>query len=97
PLLDNQWYKKVEPLATRFRNATTPQVYELPQNLSIDEQLVKFKGRSKHTIQMNSKAAGQGYKIYSLCSTDGYMIDFRFSSATEKLDFHALGHFTFYI
>ena len=85
PLPDNQWYKKVEPLATRFRRATTPDVYELPQNLSIDEQLVKFKGRSKHTIQMNSKAADEGYKIYSLCCSNGYMIDFKFSSAIEKV------------
>ncbi|ERF72396.1 hypothetical protein EPUS_07558 [Endocarpon pusillum Z07020] len=85
PLPDNQWYKKVEPLATHFRKATTPNMYELPQNLSIDEQLVKFKGRSKHTIQMNSKAAGKGYKIYSLCCSNGYMVDFRFSSATEKV------------
>ncbi len=85
PLSDDQWYKKVEPLATHFRKATTSNVYELPQNLSIDEQLVKFKGRSKHTIQMNSKAAGEGYKIYSLCCSNGYLIDFKFSSATEKV------------
>lgn len=84
-LPDNQWYKKVEPLATRFREATTAEVYELPQNLSIDEQLVRFTGRSKHTIQMNSKAAGQGYKIYSLCCSNGYMVDFKFTSAQEKI------------
>jgi Transposase IS4 len=60
-------------------------VYQLPQNLSIDEQLIKFKGRSKHTIQMNSKAAGEGYKIYSLCCSNGYLVDFKSSSAVEKI------------
>ncbi len=84
-LPDSQWYKKVEPLATKFREATTAELYELPQNLSIDEQLIKFKGRSKHTIQMNSKAAEQGYKIYSLCCANGYMIDFRFTSGQQKI------------
>jgi Transposase IS4 len=84
-LSDDQWYKKVEPVATEFRKATTEEMYQLPQNLSIDEQLIKFKGRSKHTIQMNSKAAGEGYKIYSLCYSNGYMVDFKFSSAVEKV------------
>jgi len=84
-LPDSQWYEKVEPLATKFREATTAELYELPQNLSIDEQLIKFKGRSKHTIQMNSKAAGQGYKIYSLCCANGYMIDFKFTSGQQKI------------
>ena len=84
-LPDDQWYKKVEPLATRFREATTAEVYQLPQHLSIDEQLIRFKGRSKHTIQMNSKAAGQGYKIYSLCCANGYMIDFKFTSGQQKI------------
>jgi Pyruvate/2-oxoacid:ferredoxin oxidoreductase gamma subunit len=75
-LPDEQWYKKIDPLANAFRAATTPELYQLPQNLSIDEQLIQFTGRSKHTIQMNSKAAGAGYKIYSLCCSNGYMIDF---------------------
>jgi Transposase IS4 len=34
---------------------------------------------------MNSKAAGEGYKIYSLCCLNGYMVDFKFSSAVEKI------------
>jgi Transposase IS4 len=75
----------VDPLADDFRNATTADVYELPQNLSVDEQLIKFTGRSKHTMYMNSKAARQGYKIYSLCCSNGYMVDFRFTSKQEKV------------
>jgi Transposase IS4 len=68
-----------------LRAATTEELYQLPQDLSIDEQLIKFKGRSKHTIQMNSKAAGEGYKIYSLCCSNGYMVDFKFSSTIERV------------
>lgn len=84
-LLDKQWYNKVNPLADAFRAATTPDLYEIPQNLGIDEQLIRFHGRSKHTIHMNTKAAGEGYKIYSLCAPNGYMIDFRFTSVQEKI------------
>jgi Transposase IS4 len=34
---------------------------------------------------MNSKAAGEGYKIYSLCCANGFMVDFRFSSLIQKV------------
>jgi Transposase IS4 len=36
-------------------------------------------------MYMNSKAARQGYKIYSLCCSNGYMVDFRFTSKQEKV------------
>jgi Transposase IS4 len=84
-LPDEQWFMKINPLADAFRAATTPELYELPQNLGINEQLIKFSGRSKHTMQMSTKAAGEGYKIYSLCCPNGYMIDFRFTSAEQKV------------
>jgi uncharacterized Fe-S cluster-containing MiaB family protein len=76
---------KVKPLATAFRQATTSELYELSQNLSINEQLIQFTGRLKHTIQMNLKTAGKSYKIYSLCCFNGYMIDFRFTSGEQKV------------
>jgi hypothetical protein len=34
---------------------------------------------------MNSKAANKGYKIYSLCCLNGYIVDFKFSSAVKKI------------
>jgi Transposase IS4 len=34
---------------------------------------------------MNSKAAGESYKIYSLCYLNGYIVDFKFSSAIKKM------------
>lgn len=79
------WWHKVEPLATQFRVATRPEIYQPGQNLAIDEQLVQFTGRSKDTIQMDSKVAGEGYKIYSLCDPHGYMLNFKFSSARTKI------------
>jgi Transposase IS4 len=71
-------------MANSFRKAITQNLYRLPQDLCIDEILMQFSSRSKHTIQMNSKAAGKGYKIYYLCCPNGYLIDFRFTSAEQK-------------
>lgn len=34
---------------------------------------------------MNSKAVGEGYKIYSLCCPNGYIVDFRFTSGVSKV------------
>ena len=84
-LPDERWFEKVNPMANSFRKATTLNLYRLPQDLCVDEILVQFSGRSKHTIQMNSKAAGEGYKIYCLCYPNGYLIDFRFTSAEQKI------------
>ena len=35
--------------------------------VSIDKQLVLFKGRSKDKMTIPAKKAGQGFKLYSLC------------------------------
>ena len=55
------------------------------KHVSIDEQLVLFKGRSKHTIMINSKEAGQGFKLYSLCVSN-YLIWFIFTSKPAGID-----------
>lgn len=87
-LADKDWFKVVEPLATAFRAAITPELIQLPTHFSIDEILVKSKGRSKHLLKIGSKAAGQGYKIYTAAlsgSASGFLLDFRFTSATESI------------
>ena len=55
------WWKKLEPLATNFLMASKK--YWMPgSHLSIDEQLILFRGRSCHTMQIATKAAGVGFK-----------------------------------
>ena len=46
--------------------------------MSIDEVLLLHKGRSKYTLRINSKAAGQGYKLYVAADKD-YLLDFLYS------------------
>jgi hypothetical protein len=76
------WWKKLEPLATSFRKASKK--YWIPgSHLSVDEQLILFRGRSCHTMQIATKAAGVGFKIYSLCQ-ENYLYDFLFSSKVSQ-------------
>lgn len=72
------WWKKLEPLSTAFQKASRK--YYRPQSqISIDEQLILFKGRSRHTLNLHVKEAGHGFKIYSLCAGN-YLLGFLYSS-----------------
>ena len=76
------WWKKLEPLATNFRTASKK--YWIPgSHLSVDEQLILFRGRSCHTMQIATKAASVGFKIYSLCQ-ENYLFDFLFTSKVSQ-------------
>lgn len=77
------WYTKVEPLYTDFINASM-RSFQPGRNVSVDEQLILFKGRSRHTMQIGTKAAGVGFKIYSLCS-GSYLYNFLFASRVSKV------------
>ena len=60
------WWKKLEPLATDIRKASL-RYYQSSHQVSIDEQLIGFKGRSRHTMTINNKTEKRGIKVYSLC------------------------------
>ena len=57
----------------------------LSKHVSIDKQLILFKSRSKHTIIINSKEAGQGFKLYSLY-VGNYLIWFIFTFKYRGID-----------
>jgi hypothetical protein len=79
---EETFYDKVEPLATAFRE-NSKRLLIPGSTISIDENLLKAKVRSKHLLQISNKAAGKGYKIYTLC--DGsYCYDFLYTSKTDK-------------
>jgi len=71
------FWKKLEPLATDIR-ASSRQYWKAGRNVSVDEQLIRFRGRTKHSMQLSTKVAGQSFKIYSLCEQN-YMLDFLFT------------------
>jgi hypothetical protein len=57
------WWRKVYPLKQRFIERCKRMV-QVGIHCSIDELLVFFKGRSKNTLSITSKAARKDYKIY---------------------------------
>jgi hypothetical protein len=85
-LMDMQgedWWKKVNPLCTNFRNRNMEAI-QSGRDVALDKILIKCHGRSKHILQIPSKIAGKGYKAYA-CSFIGYMWNFVFTSRTEKI------------
>lgn len=65
---------KVRPVLThlqnKFRNIPKPQM------LSVDEQLVPFKGRSQIKQYMPNKPHKRGFKVFALCDDSGILHDF---------------------
>jgi hypothetical protein len=71
-------FVKLEPLASHIRNVSK-QLYIPASNVSIDEMIARFFGRSGHTFRIKNKPTPQGYKILSLCDS-GYTYTFMFMS-----------------
>jgi hypothetical protein len=76
-----RWYTKLEPLASMLRTKFQAYVV-LGQNVSFDEMMVPFSGRSRHTIKMKNKPISEGFKVWALCDR-GYLWDFLFYSRTS--------------
>jgi Transposase IS4 len=54
------------------------------QNVSVDEMMKAFTGRSVHTVKMNNKPIGEGYKMWALADR-GYVWDFMWYSSVEGM------------
>jgi len=77
------WYKKLSPLADRLKESF--QKYYLPgTKIAIDEMMVRFCGRSSHTVKVKNKPIKQGYKIFALCS-HGYTYGFLWYSISQGI------------
>ncbi|CAG8819563.1 8437_t:CDS:1, partial [Cetraspora pellucida] len=76
------WYSKVEPLALHIRNVSKL-IYLPKSQVSIDEMVIRFRGRSEHTVRIKNKPTPEGYKIISLCDS-GYTYYFIFTSCIES-------------
>src|SRR6266542_3407172 len=79
------WYSKLNPLATHVR--TISQSICIPSsNISIDEMIARFSGRSAYTIRIKNKPTLKGYKILSLCDADyiyAFIFTFRIQNQPE--------------
>jgi len=83
PLDLKHWYEKVEPLASILRQRFRQ--YYLPgTKVAIDEMVVRFCGRSKHTLKIRNKPIKENYKIFALCD-HGYTYRFLWYSSTQGI------------
>ncbi|CAB4425429.1 unnamed protein product [Rhizophagus irregularis] len=76
------WYFKVGPLATHIQTISKS-ICVPSSNISVDEMIVRFLGRSTHTVRIKNKPIPEGYKILFLCDA-GYTYSFIFTSRIQN-------------
>ena len=79
----NMWWYKLEPLASILRS-NFEKYWRPASNVSIDEMMVRFFGRSLHTVKMPNKPIKQGYKMWALCDS-GYLFTFMWNSRVKGI------------
>lgn len=77
-----RWASKLQPLANNLPQHFQ-QYFISATNISVDEMMVRFTGRSCHTIMMRAKPIPQGYKMLALCEC-GYTYAFMFTSSVDS-------------
>lgn len=63
---ESPWWKKLEPLHSYLR-AQSQTYFQPGTHVAVDEMMVQFAGRSKHTVRIPSKPIPVGYKVITLC------------------------------
>jgi hypothetical protein len=79
---------KLEPLSSHICEVSK-KIYLPSSNVSIDEMIARFSGRSPHTFRIKNKPNPEGYKILSLCDY-GYTYTFMFVSRIAKSNVEAI-------
>ena len=68
----------MDPLLEAVHQASSK--YYTPQmNISINEVMIRFHGRSRDTFKMPNKLIDEGYKVFCLVDC-GYVFNFRMAS-----------------
>jgi len=82
-LTRNKWFRGLGPLNSIIRDRC--QEYYLPaSNITVDEMMIWFGGRSHHTYRMPSKPIREGYKVFALCDI-GYTFNWLFASRSQSV------------
>jgi len=88
-LSTTQWHMKLESLASLLRTKFQAYVI-LGENVSFDEMIVPFSGRSRHTLKMKISLFLKGSKFGHYVTIDIYRISFFYSCMSGKLHIYLL-------
>ncbi len=80
----NNYFEKLEPLLSKVHDVSK-QLYTPNSNVSVDEMMVRFSGRSVHMVRIKNKPTLEGFKILSLCDS-GYTYTFLPTSRVSPSD-----------
>jgi hypothetical protein len=70
-------------------NARFGDFRQSPRAQSIDESMVKYKGRSSIRQRMKNKPVKSGFKIFSRCDSEGYTYAFEIYQGLRESENHA--------
>ena len=70
------WFDKLSPLIEHFRNVSEEIIFVLGSNMSLDEMIIRFAGRSNETHRIKNKPIGEGYKFFVLSTFNGFVVNF---------------------
>ncbi|KAF8241318.1 hypothetical protein K440DRAFT_471075, partial [Wilcoxina mikolae CBS 423.85] len=77
-LPDAEWYQKLEPFSSSI-HTRSQELAVLGTNTSVNEIMVCFLGRSKHTVRMPKKPIKEGFEIFAICQW-GYTYNWLYCS-----------------
>ena len=77
----DEWFAILEPVATHLR-MTCKKLWHLGTHVAIDEAMIAYRGRTKHTIKIKNKPISEGYKVWVLTET-GYVWTWLWHSKIE--------------
>ena len=77
----DEWFTILEPVATHLRT-TCKKLWHLGTHVAIDEAMIAYRGRTKHTIKIKNKPISEGYKVWVLAEA-GYVWTWLWHSKIE--------------
>ena len=71
PKEQEEWFWILEPVSTMLRT-TCKKLWYLGTHVAIDEAMIAYRGRTKHTIKIKNKPISEGFKVWVLAEA-GYV------------------------
>ena len=84
PPLNAPWFHRIQRVSDLIR-AACRNSYTPSSHITIDEAMVAFKGRSKHTVKLKNKPINNGYKLWCI-GDHGYIWSWLFHSRVDGVE-----------